>query len=340
MQEGFDIDAVYLWANASDPEWLATRRAHRKEQEGDGYMEADEACRYRDNEELRHSLRSVERYAPFLRRIHIVHGGAPPSWLRTDDPMIHLVRDDDLFPDPALAPSYNSQAIEGFIHRIPGLAEHYVYFNDDNFLNAPLRPADLFDADGTAVVQMSCFPMFKYRETTDAWVHSMWRTFEALGRHMGDSYVPIFRARTPIKLWARGPLTPERAWNLPEHVAQPFRKSIWPRVHEVFADEVRKLTRHRFRHPEVIGPNIVATYLSLEEKLARFVAPARSLHVWGSMKPEHLAAARRMLVDGSEERRPMFFCLNDTNVPSVDWGAYVADILGTLFPTPSRWERA
>ncbi|WP_437996010.1 Stealth CR1 domain-containing protein [Sorangium sp. So ce185] len=339
MMPSFAIDAVYLWANASDPEWLATRRAFRDEHAAEGGKGSDEACRFRDHGELRYSLRSVERYAPFLRRVHVVHGGAPPSWLRADDPTLHLVRDDDLFPDPALAPSYNSQAIEAFLHRIPGLAEHYVYFNDDNFLCAPLFPADLFDPDGTAVIQMSPFPMPSYHATEDAWLRSMWRTFEALGRHMGERYLPTFRTLTPLALWARAPLPPECFWNLPAHVAQPFRKSIWPRVHEVFADEVRALTRHRFRHPEVIGPNIAATYLSLEEKLARFVREARSRHVWAGMKPEDLDAARRVFLD-SEERRPIFGCLNDTAKPSVDWGAYVADILGTLFPTPSRWERA
>lgn len=39
------------------------------------------------------------------------------------------------------------------------------------------------------------------------------------------------------------------------------------------------------------------------------------------------------------EQRPLYFCLNDTAKPTVDWDAYVKDVLGTLFPTPSRWER-
>ncbi len=332
----FAVDAVYTWANAADPDWRARRRATREALAADGYPpEGNAPYRFRDNGELRHSLRSIERHAPFFRRIHVVHGGAPPAWLRTDDPRLSLIRDDDLFPDPALTPSYSSDAIEAFIHRIPGLAEHYVYFNDDFFVFAPVRVEDFFDADGTAVVQVEAYPL---PEPRDLYWRCVRNTGRVLERHMGAFYRPIFQMRTPRRTWAGKGLPPEAMWSLPAHVAQPFRKSIWPLFHDVCADEVRALTRYRFRHPDSFVSNMVAAYLSLREGLARFVYPPPNVVAFPAA-PAAFRAFWRELVLGPEEHRPKLFCFNDGAGGSSDWPDYVSEILTRSFPTPSRWER-
>lgn len=338
----FDVDAVYTWANSADPEWQARRKATHEALAADGYPPSGNTLhRYRDNGELRHSLRSIERHAPFFRHIHIVHGGAPPPWLRTDDPRISLIRDDDLFPDPSLAPSYSSDAIEAFVHRIPGLAEHYVYFNDDFFVFAPVRVEDFFDADGTAIVQITAHPLPDPKNMSGAnklYYGSVWNTGRILSRHMGAFYRPIFQMRTPRRLWAGKGLPPEAMWSLPAHVAQPFRKSVWPVFHDVCADEVRTLTRYRFRHPDIFVSNMVAAYLSLREGLARFVYPPADVLAYPAAVDAQLAAWRELLL-GPEERRPKLFCLNDGAGGRGGWPAYVSEILTRSFPTPSRWER-
>lgn len=49
------------------------------------------ASRFEDNEELRYSLRSVERHAPWVRHIFIVTNGQIPSWLNLDNPRVTVV---------------------------------------------------------------------------------------------------------------------------------------------------------------------------------------------------------------------------------------------------------
>ncbi|NXW04145.1 GNPTA phosphotransferase, partial [Fregetta grallaria] len=49
------------------------------------------ASRFEDNEELRYSLRSIERHAPWVRHIFIVTNGQIPSWLNLDNPRITIV---------------------------------------------------------------------------------------------------------------------------------------------------------------------------------------------------------------------------------------------------------
>lgn len=45
---------------------------------------------------------------------------------------------------------YNSHVIESCLHRIPDLAEHYIYFNDDVMLLRPMEPTDFFTENGLA----------------------------------------------------------------------------------------------------------------------------------------------------------------------------------------------
>lgn len=49
------------------------------------------ASRFEDNEELRYSLRSVERHAPWVRHIFIVTNGQIPSWLNLDNPRVTVI---------------------------------------------------------------------------------------------------------------------------------------------------------------------------------------------------------------------------------------------------------
>ena len=83
-----------------------------------------------------------------MRRIFLVTAGQRPSWL-ADDERITLVDHRDILPADAL-PTFNSQAIETSLHRIPGLAEHFVYVNDDVFLGRPTRPELFFSPGGAA----------------------------------------------------------------------------------------------------------------------------------------------------------------------------------------------
>ena len=54
--------------------------------EGPGFNYAAErefasASRYRDNNELRYSLRSLAKFAPWIRHVYIVTNGQIPYWL-------------------------------------------------------------------------------------------------------------------------------------------------------------------------------------------------------------------------------------------------------------------
>lgn len=134
------IDFVITWVDGNDPVW-------RKEREHYAVLEHREidnnASRYRDWETLRYWFRGVETFAPWVHKIFFVTWGHVPAWLDTGNPKLQIVKHEDFIPAEYL-PTYNSNVIEFYFHRIKGLSEHFVYFNDDMFLLNPVEPVRFF----------------------------------------------------------------------------------------------------------------------------------------------------------------------------------------------------
>ncbi|MGC5083508.1 capsule biosynthesis protein CapC, partial [Escherichia coli] len=70
-----------------------------------------------------------------------------PEWL-ADHPKVTIVRSEEFFADPSVLPTHNSHAVEAQLHRIPGLAEHFLYSNDDMFFGRPVTPELFFSGAG------------------------------------------------------------------------------------------------------------------------------------------------------------------------------------------------
>ncbi|KAI4888461.1 hypothetical protein NFI96_001959 [Prochilodus magdalenae] len=102
------------------------------------------ASRFEDNEELRYSLRSVEKHAPWVRHIFIVTNGQIPSWLNLDNPRITVVTHQEIFQNQSHLPTFSSPAIETHIHRIPGLSQKFIYLNDDVMFGKDVWPDDFY----------------------------------------------------------------------------------------------------------------------------------------------------------------------------------------------------
>ncbi len=134
-----EIDFVILWVDGSDPAWLREKAQYQAA----GGTDNDSVNRYRDWELLPYWFRAAESFAPFVRKVHFVTWGHLPPFLKTDHPKLHIVRHEDFIPREYL-PTFSSHTIEMNLHRIPGLSEYFVYFNDDMFLLRPFEPRDFF----------------------------------------------------------------------------------------------------------------------------------------------------------------------------------------------------
>ncbi|RHY27682.1 hypothetical protein DYB32_006616 [Aphanomyces invadans] len=164
------IDVVYTWVNGSDPRWKREKdhwhRRWKAQIQGEIFDETDDSVvfdasaaatenRFRDNEELRYSLRSIEMYAPWVRHVYLVTDGQIPNWLNVDSPRLTIVPHRSIFLNQSHLPVFSSPAIEANLDNVPGLSSHFLYFNDDVFLGAPVTPEDFISPSGIQNIYLS-----------------------------------------------------------------------------------------------------------------------------------------------------------------------------------------
>ncbi len=128
------MDAVITYVNGLDPVWR------------DEYSRALNIPaldkRFRDWGTLKYLLRGIETHMPFIRNVHLVVSGKSQVPLWASD-RLNVVTHREIIPEEFL-PTFNSTTIEMFLHRIPGLDERFIYFNDDMFPVAPCKEEDFF----------------------------------------------------------------------------------------------------------------------------------------------------------------------------------------------------
>jgi len=125
------IDVVYTWVDMTDPVWLAKYLAIVPAEEMPHYN------RFGNFGELCFSVRTVRKFAPFVRNIFIVTDNQIPREFSKDDWEkygITIVSHDDIFGPECCRPTFKSNSIEAYLHKIDGLSEIFWYFNDDTFL--------------------------------------------------------------------------------------------------------------------------------------------------------------------------------------------------------------
>lgn len=132
------IDFVIPWVDGSDEEWIRDKDKYVVKKSEDA-----SANRYRDWDNLQYWFRGIEKFAPWVNRVHFVTWGHIPKWLNTRNEKLNIVKHIDYIPSQYL-PVFSANPIELNLHRIEGLAEQFVYLNDDTFLVAATKPEDFF----------------------------------------------------------------------------------------------------------------------------------------------------------------------------------------------------
>lgn len=310
----FEIDLVYLWVDGSDPQWLAKKQAFT----GKTYdnSETNNKGRYVNNDELKYSLRSIEKHAPWIRRIFIVTDNQKPEWLNTDHPKIQLIDHKDILPAAAL-PCFNSSVIEYFLHKIPGLSEHFLFANDDMFINADLLPDFFFASDGFPIVRLKRKPLGKWHYRLKALVG------KKLGQHSRKLVESALMVEKKFGKYYSG---------VPHHNIDSYKKSDYRKaVEEVFEEQAKKSMTHRVR-----------TFGDLHRSAFSYYALAIG---HGHLKYVKRKEASRILVykhdfaDYIQRYQPTLFCLNDNQHVTEEDRKKIKPFLENLFPVKSAFEK-
>jgi len=312
----FPIDIVYTWVDGNDEDWVdrknASLAAFGKEQIN---TIATNASRFVSRDELKYSLRSIDAYAPWVRRIFLVTDDQVPPWLDVTHPKITVVSHKNLFGGGGVLPTFNSHAIESRLHKIPGLAEHFVYFNDDMFLGRPVAPTAFFHANGIA----KFFPSKAQLEAGPATVFDAPVT--AAGKNNRKHIAETFGRGITQKM---------------QHVPYPLQKSVLEELEHTLPDEVRETSEHPFRHPRDLSiPSSLQHYWAF---LTRRAVPGSIKYTYADLAHPSTPVQLAFLL---ARRHCDVFCLNDTDSAAValsEQAAMMADFLPQYFPFRSPFE--
>ncbi|GAA4811566.1 stealth family protein [Streptomyces ziwulingensis] len=310
----FPVDAVYTWVDGDDPEMAAKRRFHQQGRENAIAPRETGASRYTSHDELRYALRSLEMYAGFVRHVYLVTDGQTPAWLDPDAPGLTVVDHRDILPADAL-PVFNSHAIETRLHHIPGLSDHYLYFNDDVFLNRPVPPERFFHGNGIARIPLS-----------------------PLKLGVGDPH-PLEPAPNSAGKNSREVIRRFHGRQIAHkalHTPHPQLRSVMRELERLGIAELERTTYSRFRSTADVAPTSTLHHHWAMATGRAVPAEYRFRYVQLGTPDMRRRLARLAAGDDVD-----FFCLNDVDTAPADRAATRAAIhtfLDRRFPFPSRFE--
>ena len=293
------MDVVITYVNGNDPVW---------KQDYEKYTNVPVMQkRFRDWGTLKYLLRGIENRMPFVRNVYLVvsHPSQVPEWV--DRKNLEIVLHRDIIPEEFL-PTFNCNPIEMHLHRIPGLDEEYLYFNDDMFPVGDCKPEDFF-RNGRPVI-------------------GYYRHFIA-----GNMYKKICRNSDRLARKALG-LKPSFFFTRPQHICSPMLKSQCEELYSMVEEQVRRTSASRTRTENDLNQYLFLDYMNYKGMVIREKISNKHFSV-SVASPESLEAFLR-----KPDRN--LVCINDVHLSESRYEALHDAILNafeSVFPIKSKYEK-
>ena len=332
------IDFVVTWLDSSDSTWQKQYNYYKdtKGDKGKG--------RFREMNIFQYWFRAVERYAPWVHKVYLVTNGKFPDWINKDNPKLVLVKHEDYIPTECL-PTFNSCTIELNMHRITGLSEHFVYFNDDVLLNNPINP-DYYFKNGLPCDQNkeTCFnvPIYTRKERFGIYMSMLsdigivnahfnrWNTVcqsprRWLGPHLGISGLIMSSILLKQRLFVGFSNY---------HIEQAFLKSTFNEVWEK-ESEYLKSSCTRFREDVIANPYLFRYWQFAKNSFYPRKIKSTTIHLFDKSVINDI---KKIL----NNRKIVSICLNDTSICLDDdfelIDRSIIEMLNEKFPRKSSFE--
>lgn len=308
-----DLDIVIAWVDGNDKAWQAEKAKTYATIYGKASAD-DRAERYRDWDNLEYLFRGIEKFAPWVRKIHFVTWGHLPSWLKTDHPKLHIVKHTDYIPEEFL-PTFNSHTIEWNFHRIRGLSKCFLYFNDDCFLLKPVKPENFFQ-NGKPVDMLALQPdvanidndVMPYIYLNNAMFLAKYfdkrtnmRSQPGAYFHLG--YPPMNFAYNALEF-----LFPRFTGFYTTHGPSPLKKETYETLWNLEPELLHTVCSHPFRSKEDVNQYVLREYQKLSgdfvpENIQKFLAYF------------DVSDHNEKLLETIREQKKPILCVNDSNHP-------------------------
>ena len=290
------IDAVVTWVDGNCPAHRALRAQYMGLVAGALSENASNPHRWESSDEIQYCLRSIHNHAPWVRHIWIVVDRDGPDVAGLPDALrakLRIVTHAQIFAgSEAVLPTFNSLAIESMMWRIEGLAERFLYFNDDVFLTAPLAPEDMF-AGMRPVLRGQWRDYSEIAETPAA------QDDPALFNHFMQINAAGLCGVSPSHLFAAA------------HVVHPMRRSVMAHLYVTQRPAFEANIAHRFRDLSQFLPQALHNHHCIAREQAVIAQGTDHLHIRSGQGTGRAPALTRALLleDGLAETR--FLCVND-----------------------------
>lgn len=325
-----DIDFVLPWVDGSDPRWRKELLKYVDSEDGDKSEE-----RFRDWGNLQYMFRSFEQNTCWVRKIHFVTWGHVPAWLNVEHPKLNIVLHKDFLKKEDL-PVFNSRAIECNIHRINGLAEHFVYFNDDTFVLRKLAP-DYFFSSG---LPRDLFALNII--STDITAHMKINNIKVLSKYfnkrevMARLFSKWFRFNNGVEFIKSLLLLPWPQFTgfFSHHLPQPFLKKTFYKVWELEKELLELTSKSKFKKSSDVNQFLFKWWQILEGEFnPRSYRRAKNISIW---KFDDALQAAGIISRSALD----MICIND-HLSDGTFGkskSVIDDAFEKLFPSKSSFE--
>lgn len=315
------VDMVYLWCDGEETEFKKRRQKYVEGSEADiANEEVIGDKRFFDNDELRYSLRSLEKNANWINHVYIVTDRQIPKWLNLDYEKVTIVDHYEIMPKEII-PCFNSTVIEYFIAFIPRLSEYFLYGNDDTFFGNKVIPGDFFVGDN---------PIVRVRR--------MKTQNENINRY---SYINMITKSIDFINHFYG----KQNYYVPHHNIDAYRKSIYIDTFYKYQDALTKCMSNKFRNLNDLHRVIFNLEMLYTCKADLMIVddPKPWRRVLNSIFPVYWES----YVDETSEKafneikkyKPLLFCLNSNNNCNIEHKRKIVKFFEKLFPNPSKFEK-
>ncbi len=158
-----DIDLVVFWEDDTDIDYMRLKSVYRRNKDS---VQRDiyEKHVFKDKENLRYFLRSVEKHLKFIRNIFIITNYELPSWINVCDRRIKPLSYRTIIPFNIL-PTFNYSVIENFLVNIPDLSDRFLYVSENSFFVRDVKRSFFFNDKGYPYIRFkNFFPLQKELE--------------------------------------------------------------------------------------------------------------------------------------------------------------------------------
>lgn len=307
-----EIDFVIAWVDGSDINWINEKNRYMVE---NGHT-SEPSLRYRDWGILKYWFRAIEQYAPWVHKIHFVTWGHIPGFLNINHEKIHIVRHEDYIPSEYL-PTFSSHTIELNMHRIPGLKEKFVYFNDDMFLNNSVKPTDFFKNGKPRYEALEALVrgngMFSnIRRNNTELINSQYSKRQVYRKHFfkwfNIAYGKDMLRNLCLMPWGYFPGIVCR------HLPSPFLKSTLEEVWEYEYNILNQTSLHKFRTSTDVNQYIFSYWDIMKGNFVPSSKMGQAFHMDACDLDE--------IISKGIESRCKMICVNDGKIDDDNYGVY------------------